>query len=311
VIEIADPSHNKIVNCKRFGLPTKQCNVLIIDNELHPEEAAWRNQQVCSQLGYDYTESSQRVRIESLRGSVVDLLEMESYFDGLLDDEWQPDIIILDAFYRFLPEGISENDNAAMTQLFYQLDRYASLTNAAIINVHHSSKGDQSGKSVTDVGSGAGAIARAVDFHVAIRPHELADCAVFEAKLRSFPPMRAFTMKWEWPLWERKEGIDAVCQTPASKKQDKNDEPIITKFLAFAVENTKFSASELRTKFGGGLDRARRIVNKMEDRGLIKCLGQEKRKANEVYVYEIADFGRSEHSRTEGPFDDLSDLSTV
>ena len=32
------------------------------------------------------------------------------------------DIIVLDAFYRILPKGMSENDNGSMTQVFNKLD---------------------------------------------------------------------------------------------------------------------------------------------------------------------------------------------
>ncbi len=60
-----------------------------------------------------------------------------------------------------LPAGIDENDNAAMSQVYNAIDRYAEMLQASFILVHHSSKGSQSGKSVTDVGSGAGAISRA------------------------------------------------------------------------------------------------------------------------------------------------------
>ena len=39
-------------------------------------------------------------------------------------------------------------------------------TGAAFVLVHHSTKGSQAEKSVTDTGSGAGAMSRAVDSHI-------------------------------------------------------------------------------------------------------------------------------------------------
>ena len=65
-------------------------------------------------------------------------------------------LIIVDAFYRALPRGTDENDNAAIADLYNFVDRTAERSDAAIVLVHHSSKGSQAGKSVTDVGSGAG-----------------------------------------------------------------------------------------------------------------------------------------------------------
>ncbi len=49
-----------------------------------------------------------------------------------------------------------ENDDAAMCRLYNLIDAYAEQLGAAFILVHHTSKGNQSGKGVTDVGSGAG-----------------------------------------------------------------------------------------------------------------------------------------------------------
>ena len=54
-----------------------------------------------------------------------------------------------------MPAGADENDNATMAGLYNALDCYADALGAAFVNIHHSSKGDQSGKAVTDVGAGA------------------------------------------------------------------------------------------------------------------------------------------------------------
>ncbi|MGI6417616.1 MAG: hypothetical protein ACOX1P_18335 [Thermoguttaceae bacterium] len=62
--------------------------------------------------------------------------------------------------------AISENDNAAIMSLYNVIDGYAARLNTAWVNVHHASKGDQSGKGTTDVGSGAGAQSRAADTHL-------------------------------------------------------------------------------------------------------------------------------------------------
>jgi hypothetical protein len=58
------------------------------------------------------------------------------------------------------------------------IDGYAAFLNAGWVNIHHTSKGDQSGKNTTDVGSGAGSQSRAADTHLIIRQHEENDVAV-------------------------------------------------------------------------------------------------------------------------------------
>src|SRR5690606_3187645 len=116
--------------------------------------------------------------------------------------------IILDAFYRFLPEGASENDNAQMAQLYNQLDRYAAETGAAIACIHHSSKGVQSFKRTTDVGAGAGAQSRAADCHLVLREHADDGCVVLDAAVRSFPPVDPRVLRWAFPLWHADDDAD-------------------------------------------------------------------------------------------------------
>jgi hypothetical protein len=70
------------------------------------------------------------------------------------------------------------------------------------VNIHHASKGDQSGKGTTDVGSGAGSQSRAADTHLIIRQHEQEDVAVIEAVVRSWPPVERFAVRWSFPTWQ-------------------------------------------------------------------------------------------------------------
>ena len=111
-------------------------------------------------------------------------------------------LVILDAWYRFLPPGISENDNAQVMALYNRIDAYTAHLGTAWVNVHHASKGDQSGKSATDVGSGAGSQSRAADTHLIIRPHQEENMAVVEAVVRSWPPVERFCIRWEYPAWQ-------------------------------------------------------------------------------------------------------------
>ena len=67
--------------------------------------------------------------------------------------------------------------------------------------VHHSSKGNQAGKSVTDVGSGAGAISRGADCHCILRPHKVDGVIVLDAAVRSFAPIKAACYRREYPLF--------------------------------------------------------------------------------------------------------------
>ena len=92
--------------------------------------------------------------------------------------------------------------------LYNLLDTYTATLNAAWVNIHHTSKGDQAGKGVTDVGSGAGSQSRAADTHLIIRQHEDPDVAIIEAVVRSWPPVDRLAIRWTFPTWQRDNQAD-------------------------------------------------------------------------------------------------------
>lgn len=190
-----------------FGIhPTTPGPVLLIDNELHKETVKYRLAKVRDARGVFNSEFARKLRVECLRGRLVDIHAMEKYFEHFRPGQFK--VVILDSLYRMLPAGIDENDNAAMSQVYNAIDRYAEMLQASFILVHHSSKGSQSGKSVTDVGSGAGAISRAADAHLILRPHEEPNCAVFESAVRSWPPVEPRVFRWTFPIWVPEDSLD-------------------------------------------------------------------------------------------------------
>jgi hypothetical protein len=139
------------------------------------------------------------IDVEPLRGLGIDLLKLAPLIRSIEPGRYV--LVILDAWYRFLPFGFSENDNAQVMELYNRIDAYTARLQAGWVNIHHTSKGDQTNKSVTDVGSGAGSQSRAADTHLIIRPHEEEGLSVIEAAVRSFPPVSPLTVRWEFPLW--------------------------------------------------------------------------------------------------------------
>lgn len=201
-------------------LGTFQCEpgaVLLIDNELHPETLANRMPKVIEARRLDLATVGKNIFVESLRGQLRDLPGMEAYFRGL--DPGRFALVICDAFYRFLPGGMDENDNGAMAGLYNLIDRYADVTGSAFVLIHHTSKGDQSQKSVTDVGSGAGAQSRAPDAHIALRKHEEDGCAVLQAEVRSWQPPDPLCLRWDYPLWLPDPSLDPTAlRSPGNRK---------------------------------------------------------------------------------------------
>ena len=165
-----------------------------------------------------------------------------------------------------LPPGTDENDNAAMCRVYNTIDAYAEKLGAAFILVHHTSKGNQSGKGVTDVGSGAGSISRATDSHLILRPHEEPNCAVLEAAVRSWPPVEPRALRWTFPVWTPDDTLDPQqlrnfqTGTRAKKCSETNGEPDIH-WTPEQFVKTFLTATRQATEFPPPLENAATWAN--------------------------------------------------
>lgn len=178
-------------------------SVLIVDNELHPETTAQRLRAVANALGA----ALNNIHVISLRGRLMDLPTLRPHLETAAK-QIGAKVVILDALYRLIPEKTGENDNTGMMQMYNTLDGIASTTGAAIVNIHHASKGSQAEKSVTDGGAGAGAISRAADTHLILREHETPGYVVVDAVARSFPPPGPVVIAKQGDVWELVDGAD-------------------------------------------------------------------------------------------------------
>lgn len=197
-------------------------NCLIVDNELHKNELAWRLKTVEDALG---VKAGKSLRVSALRGSGLDIKGLEAMLEEVNASQY--DVIVLDALYRFLPEGTSENDNAQMMLLYNALDRIGRVYDVSIIVVHHASKGNQSEKSITDIGAGAGSISRAADSQLILVPHEVQPLVCVEAVTRSSKSPEAFSAYLEDGKWfrsdlepQRKQKTGSVRQQCSEKKDN-------------------------------------------------------------------------------------------
>lgn len=185
-----------------LGVPEWQCDqgaVVILDNELHEETIACRIPKVRVAMRLP-PRVEDLIRVKCLRGQTMEIGTLDRIISEI--GIFEPRLVILDSLYRSIPVGSDENSNADITQVYNLIDKYAEmLRGAAFCVVHHTSKGNQSGKAVTDVGSGAGSQARAVDCHCVLREHELDYHYVIEAVARSFMRPDAQVIAWDYPLW--------------------------------------------------------------------------------------------------------------
>lgn len=186
--------------------PTERGDVLIIDNELHRETSAYRIPKVAAGRQLTMAEISERILIDNVRGRLIDINRLGRDLRSIEPGRYA--LIILDAFYRFMPGGSDENDNAGMAAIYNALDSVANHLRCCFVLIHHSSKGNQAGKSVTDIGAGAGAQSRAADTHLVLRPHEEDGAVVLDAAVRSWPPVSPVCLRWEFPIWTVDDELD-------------------------------------------------------------------------------------------------------
>jgi hypothetical protein len=203
---------------------TEPGDVLIIDNELHGETSANRIPKVAVARQIGLSEVGQRVYVQNLRGHWQDIFSLGPYFRSLEPGRFR--VIILDAMYRFMPREMDENDNGTMANVYNAIDRYADLLGCCFVLIHHTSKGNQSGKAITDVGAGAGSQSRATDTHLVLRPHEEDDVVVLEAAVRSWPPVMPRCLRWTFPVWTPADDLDPTLLR--SEKPKKREKPATT-----------------------------------------------------------------------------------
>jgi hypothetical protein len=151
----------------------------------------------------------------SLRGCLADVYDLGArLFEEILAGAYR--LVVVDAFYRAIPAGIDENSNSGIAQVYNAIDHYALQLGCGFVLIHHSTKGNQAAKSVTDVGAGAGSQSRATDTHLILRAHEEQGAVVLEAAARSWPPIDPVVLRWVFPVWVVDSGLD-----PAALKQTK------------------------------------------------------------------------------------------
>lgn len=183
----------------RAGWFCRQSKVLLVDNELHEETIANRLHATSGQVRVPRDLCAERLDVLSARGQCMTLDDLEATLEA--KGEGHYDMVAIDALYKMIPVGLDENANADMANLYNQLDRIALKSGAAVLVVHHATKGVQTGKSIMDIGAGAGAIGRATDSHITFLRHKDEGCIVMQAETRSFrrPEPVVLSTQPAWP----------------------------------------------------------------------------------------------------------------
>ncbi|QDT07717.1 Regulatory protein RepA [Rubripirellula lacrimiformis] len=255
---------------------TERGEVLIIDNELHPTTSAHRIPKVMAARGITDADVSDHIFVSNLRGNLKDITSLGTYFNHVYEERFR--MIIIAAFYRMLSANADENDNAAMAGVYNTIDRYAEMLGSAFVLVHHTSKGNQSYKSITDVGAGAGSQARATDTHLVLRPHEEDNAIVLDAGVRSWPPLDPIGLRWNFPIWAPDAALNASkLKNDGRRRKPKDDKPTEAPWDAERFVQTfidaepktavVIKAAAKKSKVSGR--QAQTLLEQAEDEGLV------------------------------------------
>ena len=143
----------------------------------------------------------------SFEGNGIDVFQMEKF---LADAGAKYDLVVVDCLKEAKPSFYDENSNDAMNAVYARIKNIAKNCDAAVVVVHHTSKGMGRNQYVMDAGRGASAIGGAAGSQIVIRPDGDYDEDAPESeiiyridfKCRSFktpPPTR---IQFKYPLWE-------------------------------------------------------------------------------------------------------------
>lgn len=259
-----------------FQFGTSPRRVLVIDNELKPYDLVNRIAFIAEKLGVPISLVFERIDVVSLRGNTLDMKQIATEMHHVAPGTYS--LIVVDAVYRTLGDW-NENSNQDMSKFYNLLEGMANRLQAAVIGVHHTSKGDQSDRAVTDVGSGAGTISRAVDCHMILRPHDTPECFALEFAVRNFKAPLPMVLRREWPLWVVEPMLDpSDLKRPGSKpKPEFRDLREILMAQDGRRMNVKLLREALQDRTGCAERPAAALVKSAEESGILNRIPGENR----------------------------------
>ncbi|MBX3441228.1 MAG: AAA family ATPase [Planctomyces sp.] len=280
--------------CGAIGMPwlgryeVEAGPVLLIDAELRLPVLASRLRTVADAMAVSVSWLGQRLLIRALRGERADLLSVLAHARRMRP---APSLLIVDPLYRLLPAGVDENSNHDIAHLYSAIDQTAERIGCGVVVVHHSSKGAQADKRVTDVGAGAGAASRAVDAHLVMREHEDPDCVALDAVVRSFPRPEPVVLRWCFPLWRPDEDLDPArlrgASSPADQRQADRDAVGIRKIVE-TLRRGPATARKIQDTTGISRCRLARLLASLVEAGDLQSADRRIR-GNDCLEYRLTD----------------------
>ncbi len=169
--------------------------VLYLNFEIPPYHFQRRLEAVAAAKGIKVPDT---LGVWNLRGCGIDFPRI-GYDLAQAALDFQAALFVTDPLYKLLGDT-DENSASEMAKLFNQLEGAAVKANATAAYAGHFSKGNQSQKQAIDRISGSGVHGRDPDAIINFTPHKEPDAYTVDVILRYNPPVKAFVVRWEFPL---------------------------------------------------------------------------------------------------------------
>ena len=214
-----------------------------------------------------------RLDIFNLRGASFDIFDVAPGYD----------VIYLDPLYVMLTQaGADENKSTDVAKVLTRISAWQRQTEAAVVIVHHGTKGRIADRQVIDRGAGSGAIGRDMDGMLSLAPaRDDPDCLVVDHVARNHRPTDPFVIQFADGHFQVRAGVAAVAETSATANGKAKSGPTIAEAVEAigktitAPRGVTEVRDEINEEFGFGRDKTTKVVSALCERGFEKWKSKE------------------------------------
>jgi hypothetical protein len=179
------------------------------------------------------------------------------------------DVVVLDPIYKLVPGDESKQEN--VKALLSTMDRLCASTGAALVYVHHGTKGESGDRQAIDRAAGSGVLARDVDCLISLVNHIDDGLLVVEQIARSYAPKDSFVIRWdmEADCFKMEDGAIPVVRTSFNRGKGVGKSVSDQDAVSLVEDKPLTSAMfiDALRKTGIGKEPARRIMDRLVDTG--------------------------------------------
>jgi len=214
---------------------SKPRRILHVQFEIQDQHYHRRVKRMSKTMGITSADLGDRFHILNARGLGLSGPEGISKV-GLIAETIKPDIISFDPLYKVATGA--ENAAEDLKGILNCFDEIANKTGAAILYVHHDSKGNSGDRDVRDRGAGSNVLGRDYDAAITLTPHaQEPDTSVVETLLRNYRPQEPFVIQWceneKTGGYRFEERSDILPQKKTSSTR--TQAPVLPSYLPYAV----------------------------------------------------------------------------